>query len=104
MTAYTIIEALRTAKNNRARTPSCMISGNATKSESVAMYKRRKSVDKAAKESVMTATMTGLPIPKVSILQLNKSGGKSVEPSLDTISETGNVSPVSPSGRVSPVN
>lgn len=94
MSAYTIIEALRTAKNNRARTPSCMISGNATKSESVAMYKRRKSVDKAAKESVMTATMVGLPIPKVSILQLSKSSGKSLELSLDAISESGTISPV----------
>ena len=57
MTAYTIIGALRAGLNNSELTPRPMKPDDETMSASVAMYKRRKSVDKAAKESVMSAVI-----------------------------------------------
>ena len=51
MTAYCVVEALRSALTHSEKTPASMQTGNKQMSDSVAVYKRRGSVDRAAKES-----------------------------------------------------
>ena len=59
MTAYCIVEALRAALSDSKLVPKSMTDANGMMSDSVAMYKKRNSVDRAAKESGMKDPSNG---------------------------------------------